>query len=109
MAAERKLFAFSKTAKKKEKEEKIALAFKHKEAYLRLSEKDRLACLDISPGCFHYLCRSVKDRLQRERVIPQEDIEGVVRQIIALPFLEGRKGALKLVEDQQALVGEDCL
>ena len=82
------------------------MAFKHKEAYLALSEKDRLACLEISPGCFHYLCRSVKDRYQRESVIPQEDIDGVVRQIIALPFLGGRKGALKLVEDRQALVGE---
>lgn len=82
------------------------MAFKHKETYLTLSEKDRLACLEISPGCFHYLCRSVKNRLQRESVIPQEDIEGVVHQIIALPFLGGRKGALKLVEDQQALVGE---
>lgn len=48
----------------------------------------------------------IRERKQRESVIPDEDLIEVILQIIRLPFLGGRKGALKLLNEKRALIGE---
>lgn len=53
-----------------------------------------------------YLQRTIRDRLCRESAIPEQDIEQAVKQIIAYPFLGGRKGSLTLQQDEKALLGE---
>lgn len=84
----------------------IELAHRHDVDYPRVSKEERLACMDTTWGSFQHMCRTVRDRRRRESVIPEEDVEALVEQIIAMPFLGGRKGSLKLVEDQKALIGQ---
>ena len=78
----------------------------HGRKYSDLSQKERLICLDTSPSSLRHLKRTIRDRLNRESVIPDEDIEHAVKQIITYPFLGGRKGSLKLQSDEKALIGE---
>jgi len=49
--------------------------------------------------------RSVKESLVRESIIPEVDIEETVKQIIKYPYLGGKKGILKLIHDEKALIG----
>lgn len=48
---------------------------------------------------------NIANRLDRESCIPDEDIEHAVQQIVAHPYLGGRKGQLKLQHDEKALIG----
>lgn len=82
------------------------LADKHSREHVAISPKERLHCLDMSPGAFGYLQRSIRERNARESIIPEDDVAALVKQVIDYPFLGGRKGSLKLVEDQKALIGE---
>ncbi len=84
----------------------IELAYRHDVDYPRVSKEERLACMDTTWGSFQHMCRTVRDRRRRESAIPEEDVEALVEQIIAMPFLGGRKGSLKLIEDQKALIGQ---
>ena len=84
----------------------IELAQRHEMQYPQVSKERRLRCLDITWGSFRHMCRNVRDRRRRESAIPGEDVEALVAQIIAMPFLGGRKGSSKLVEDQKALIGQ---
>ena len=92
--------------KKKEKEGLVNLAREHENKYPELTQEERLKCIDRTPGSYNHLCKTIRDRQERETVIPEEDIEAAIEQIINHPFLGGRKGALKLLEDQKALIGE---
>ncbi len=84
----------------------MELAHRHEVNYPRVSKEERLACLDTTWGSFQHMCRNVRDRCRRESAIPEEDVDALVEQLIAMPFLGGRKGSLKLVEDQKALIGQ---
>lgn len=84
----------------------MGLALEHGVLYPTLSAAQRLKTLDMIPKSFKYLCEHLCERLRRESAIPEQDIMAVIHQIIAYTFLGGRKGALKLVEDETALVGE---
>lgn len=70
-----------------------------------MNQAQRLACLDISAASLSYLQKSVRIRLVRESCIDQEDITNTVEQIIAYPFLGGKKGSLQLQHDEKAFVG----
>jgi len=48
---------------------------------------------------------NIRNRLDRESCIADEDIEQTVKQIIDYPFLGGQKGSLKLQHDEKALIG----
>ena len=84
----------------------IELAHRHEVDYPQVSKEQRLASLDTTYGSFLHLCRNVRDRRRRESAIPLGDIGSLVEQIIAMPFLGGRKGSSKLIEDQAALIGQ---
>ena len=84
----------------------IELAHRHEVDYPQVSKEQRLASLDTTSGSFLHLCRNVRDRRRRESAIPLGDIGALVEQIIAMPFLGGRKGSSKLIEDQAALIGQ---
>ena len=84
----------------------MELAEKHERRYLAVGGADRLACLDTTPKAFKYLCNNLEERLRRESAIPEEDVEAMVIQIIDYPFLGGRKGTLKLLEDRKGSIGE---
>ncbi len=84
----------------------IELAQKLETAFPFVSKEQRLASMDTTLGSFQHMCRTVRDRHRRESALPQEDVESVVEQIIAMPFLGGRKGSSKLLEDQKALIGQ---
>ncbi len=84
----------------------IELAHKHEVDYPQVSKERRLSSLDTTCGSFLHMCRNVRDRRRRESAIPQGDIGALVEQIIAMPFLGGRKGSSKLIEDQVALIGQ---
>ena len=62
--------------------------------------------MDTNPASLLHLQRTLRARLDRESTIPDEDIEQAVKQIIDFPFLGGRKGSLKLQEDEKALLGQ---
>ena len=62
--------------------------------------------MDTNPASLLHLQRTLRVRLDRESTIPDEDIEQAVKQIIDFPFLGGRKGSLKLQEDEKALLGQ---
>jgi transposase InsO family protein len=78
----------------------------HKSNYSIVSSEERLACLDMTPSGATYLRNNLRDRMERESSIPEDDIEATLRQIIEHPYLGGKKGSLKLVEDEQAFLGE---
>lgn len=84
----------------------IELVHKLEADYPWLSKERMLERLDTTWGSFLHMCRTVRDRRRRESAIPEEDVAALVEQIIAMPFLGGRKGSLKLVEDQKALIGQ---
>jgi len=84
----------------------IELVHKLEADYPWISKERMLARLDTTWGSFQHLCRTVRDHRRRESAIPEEDVAALVEQIIAMPFLGGRKGSLKLVEDQKALIGQ---
>lgn len=58
----------------------------------------------MSPGSFFHMKQTIRDRLKRESLIEDEDIDHVVQQIIDYPFLGGNKGSLKLRHDEKALI-----
>lgn len=72
----------------------------------QISQLQRLNCLELTPGSFSHLQRSLRERLERESAIPEEDITETIQQIIALPSLGGHKGSLKLQHDEKALIGQ---
>lgn len=84
----------------------LELAEVHRNAYREITQAERLGCLNTTPGSLLHLQRHIRDRLNRESVIADEDIEEAVNQIINFPFLGGQKGSLKLQADEKALVGE---
>ncbi|MBC8484952.1 MAG: transposase family protein [Bacteroidetes bacterium] len=49
--------------------------------------------------------KNIRNRLNRESCIADEDIEYAVKQIIEYPFLGGKKGSLKLQHDEKAFIG----
>ncbi len=93
-----------KQLKKKEKKEKMNLAILHEQAYPDINQYERLDILGMTSQGFSYSCKSVRERLDRESSIPDEDILALIKQIINHPFLGGAKGALKLLEDQKAYI-----
>ena len=84
----------------------IELVHRLEADYPWVSKERMLACLDTTWGSFQHMCRTVRDRRRRESAIPEEDVAALVEQIIAMPFLGGRKGSSKLIEDQKALIGQ---
>lgn len=84
----------------------IELVHKHEADYELVSKERRLACLESTCGSFEHMYRSVRDRHRRESAIPEKDVDAVVEQIVAMPFLGGRKGSSKLIEDEKALIGQ---
>lgn len=84
----------------------IELVHKLEADYPWVSKERMLARLDTTWGSFQHMCRNVRDRRRRESAIPEEDVKAVVEQIISMPFLGGRKGSSKLIEDQKALIGQ---
>jgi len=95
----------NKQLKKKEKIEMIDLAAQHSEKYENISQTERLKCLDTTSASLTYMQRNIRDRLDRESCIADEDIEQAIKQIIDYPFLGGQKGSLKLQHDEKALIG----
>lgn len=65
-----------------------------------------LAVGGFNHSSFNKFKRGVRDRKKRESSIPDKDIRAVIDQIISLPFLGGRKGALKLLNEERAFIGE---
>ena len=84
----------------------IELAQKLEVDYPLVSKEQRLACMDTTWGSFQHMCRTVRNRRRKESVIPEDDVKALVEQIITMPFLGGRKGSSKLIEDQKALIGQ---
>ena len=84
----------------------IELADKLEADHPLVSKERMLACLDTTLGSFQHMRGNVRDRRRRESAIPEKDVEALVEQIIAMPFLGGRKGSSKLIEDQKALIGQ---
>lgn len=83
----------------------ITLADQHALKYSKIIQSERLKCLDITSSSLKHMKNNVRNRLIRESSIPDDDIENTVKQIINLPFLGGKKGSLKLQQDEKALVG----
>lgn len=84
----------------------IELINRHEGKYPLISKEERLACLDTTWGSFVHMRKTLRDRYCRESAIPQEDVDALVQQIIRMPYLGGRKGSSKLIEDQKALIGQ---
>ena len=68
--------------------------------------QDILAVGDFTYSSFCKFKKGVRERKQRDSAIPMADLEAAVNQILSVPFLGGRKGALKLLNDQKGLLGE---
>ena len=58
----------------------------------------------MSAGSLLHIQRTTRERLKRESVISDEDIDHAVQQILDYPFLGGEKGSLKLQHDEKALI-----
>ena len=58
----------------------------------------------MSSGSFFHIKQTIRERLKRESLIEDEDINQVVQQIIDYPFLGGNKGSLKLQHDEKAVI-----
>jgi len=65
-----------------------------------------LAVGGFDHSSFNKFKKGIRDRKIRESTIPDEDINEAIKQIISLPFLGGRKGALKLLNECKAFIGE---
>lgn len=71
-----------------------------------MSSTEILAAGNFDHSSFNKFKKGIRDRKIRESSIPDEDILAAVWQIIRLPFLGGRKGSLKLLNENKALLGE---
>ena len=82
------------------------LAKIHEQEHSGITKKDRLRCINQTLNSLTHLKNSLRARIKKELSIPESDVEKAIEQIIEFPFLGGRKGVLKLIEDKKGLIGE---
>lgn len=83
----------------------MTLVESHEKKYCSVIKRERLSCLDLTEPQYKNIIKGLRERLQRESAIPDEDIEEAIKQIINWPTLGGVKGSLKLGHDEKALIG----